>query len=222
MTTRNFGLLFCAIGIILIVNLFFLYFWRTTPQTVDTQKLLDAIVQKDNQPYELTFPTLDYHKNLNEGLWGFERISRQNKRITEGKYTQLCQDSHKIMQQTRFWLNAPRTFMQQYPNSNYVTVRASHIDKNKIQHHFALENLKQTPAGLMLNRHEVQILWSQIEDQYELVIRQAHANFSTSYTKDPLGWLKKIRANLSEQPLIAQGHYNEQKMIAFRLENCNR
>ncbi len=222
MTTRNFGLLFCTIGTIFIINLFFLYFWRDTPQTVDTQKLLDAIVQKDNKPYELVFPTLDYHKNLNEGLWGFERIARQNKRITEGKYTQLCQNTNQIMQQTRFWLNAPFTFMQQYPDNNYVTVRASHIDQNKIQHHFALENLKQTPTGLMLNRHEVQILWSQKEDQYELVIRQAYGNFSTHYTKDPLGWLKKIRVNLAAHPLIEQGYYSEQKMIAFRLEDCNK
>ena len=222
MTTRNFGLLFCAIGTIFIINLFLLYFWRDTPQTVDTQKILDAIVQKDNKPYEMIFPNLDYHENLNDGLWGFERIARQNKRITEGKYTQLCQNKNQIMQQSGFWLNAPFTFMQQHPNSNYVTVRASHIDKNKIQHHFALENLKQTPTGLMLNRHEVQILWSQKEDQYQLIIREAYGNFSTGYAKDPLGWLKKIRVSLAAHPLIEQGYYNEQKMIAFRLEDCNK
>ena len=222
MNIRHLGFLLSAIGGMLFISLCFLYFGRTAPEPVDTKKLLLAIAKSEDKPREFILPNADYLENLDEGLWGFERISRQNNRIKEGKYVQLCQDRGKILKQTNFWLNLPYQFMQESPEENFVTVRPSVVGYDKIQHHFALESLVPTKSGLKFTRHEVQIIWLIQENQYELVIREAYATFTAFHPKVPLAWLRKIRTDLNDHPLIEQGQYDEQKMIAFRLEDCNK
>ncbi len=219
---HHLGFLFCVIGGVLFISLCFLYFGRTSPDVIDTKKLLQSIAKSDDKPQTLFLPRSDYVDNLNDGLWGFERIYRRNNRIEEGRYVQLCQDRGKMLRQVSFWLNAPLSFTRRHTEENFVTVRPSVVGYDKIQHHFALDSLVPVKSGLKFTRHEVQIIWTQQDDQYELVIRQAYATYSTFHPKMPLAWLGNIRTNLQERPLIERGQYDEQKMIAFRLEECNR
>ena len=222
MTRRHYlGLVLCVGGSIFVLSLLVNYLWRAEPEKVDTRKLLATLVQQDTHPFEMSLPSMDYPKKLNGGLWGFERIKRRNNRISTGYYTQLCQNKADILRQVHFWLNAPVTFINQYPQSNFVAIEPSQVSPDKIQHYFAMDSLEQTQSGLKFTRHEVQIVWAQAEDQYELRLREARGHYMLYGTDDPLSWLMRVRSELQDHPLIAQGLYDEQKMIAFRAEDCN-
>lgn len=221
MNIRHLGFSLSAIGIVLFVGLLGLYFFREEAKPVDTKALLHEISQSDEKPQKYYFPNNRYLESLNEGLWGFERIYRRNNRIVSGKYSQLCQTKGAIAQQVHFWLNAPYLFLEKNPNENFVTVRASQVSANKIVHHFALESLQATKSGLRFKRHEVQIIWMQKEDQHELYIRQAYASFGAYHPQSPIVWLTQIRKDLNDKPLIDRKNYNEQKLIAFKMEACN-
>lgn len=220
MKQQYFGLICITLGSALILMLLFVAVVQKSDQQQQDTEQLFVLPKRMGAPDVLTLP-LAYGKDLNSGLWGFERILREKNLILGGNYQQICQSQGAITQQLSFWFNAPALFAKQNPTKDVYLLAASQVTQDFLHHHFVMDAVLTFADGIKLVRQEVSITLTKKSERYELVVRSKEGRFGAFKPKNPNTWLAQKRVQLKQQPLLQQGADSEKKIIAFRLGACN-